>query len=311
MDFPIIDDPLDCLVVGAGPAGLTAAIYLARFHLRTQVLDAGFSRAALIPKTRNHAGYPGGIAGSQLLSLMREQAAEFGIAVQSAHVERIFRHDGSFRAFAGGFEWTARTILLATGVVNHRPPMRPEDHDRALARGLLRYCPICDGFEVTDKRIGVVGTGQRGRNEAIFLRMYSQDVTLIAPNGAHDLEDEHRAELARLGVVLVDGPCQPLELRNTAICAKTPAGEHRFDTIYPALGSSIGSGLAVAIGAETTDDGCLVIDSHQRTTVAGIYAAGDVTKGLDQISHAMGEAGVAATTIRNDLAHAAPLLRGA
>ena len=77
------------------------------------------------------------------------------------------------------------------------------------------------------------------------------------------------------------------------------------------MGSVIRSELAVTLGADASDEGCLVVDAHQRTTVPGLYAAGDVTKGLDQISHAMGEAGVAATAIRNDLANAGPLLREA
>ena len=82
-----------------------------------------------------------------------------------------------------------------------------------------------------------------------------------------------------------------------------------FDTVYPALGSDIHSKLAAALGAVLTDEGCIKVDAHQRTSVPGLYAAGDVVVGLDQISHAMGEAGVAATTIRNDLATAKPMLR--
>ena len=91
----------------------------------------------------------------------------------------------------------------------------------------------------------------------------------------------------------------------------TAAGPLRFDSIYPALGSTIRSDLARALGADMTADGCLLVDTHQRTSIPGLYAAGDVVKGLDQISHAVGEGGVAATTIRNDLAERRPLLRGA
>ena len=82
------EEAIDCLIVGAGPAGLTAAIYLARFHLATRLVDAGKSRAAMIPCTRNHAGYPGGIPGTELLKRMREQAAGFGAQVTDGLVER-------------------------------------------------------------------------------------------------------------------------------------------------------------------------------------------------------------------------------
>lgn len=304
-----LDCPLDCIVIGAGPAGLTAAIYLARFHLSIRVIDAGQSRAAMIPRMHNHAGYPGGIAGPDLLRRMREQASDFGVEVAHGLVERLERHDGLFTVRTAENAWTARSVLLATGVVNNRPPIAPEIHEVALARGLLRYCPICDGYEVTDRRVGVIGTKSHGFNEAVFLRMYTRDVTLIAPNGDHVLSREEQNKLADLQVQVVNGPCHPLRIEDDRIFVPTPAGELSFESVYPALGSVIRSELALMLGAEGSEDGCLVVDDHQRTTVPGLYAAGDVAKGLDQISHAMGEAGVAATTIRNDLASADPILR--
>ncbi len=304
-----MDEPFDCIVIGAGPAGLTAAIYLARFHLRLQLIDGGESRAALIPRTHNHAGYPGGIPGRELLQRMYAQAQEFGVDVASTHVEKLERRDDLFFVHSDGRTWTSRSILLATGVVNHRPDIAPETHDVALERGLLRYCPICDGYEVTDRKVGVIGTDTHGFNEAMFLRMYTPRVTLIAPSGAHALSQEQRDQLADVGVELVAGPCRPLRIEGEQIIVPTPAGDSRFDSVYPALGSVIRSELALMLGAEASEEGCLVVDAHQRTSVSGLYAAGDVTKGLDQISHAMGEAGVAATTIRNDLAEEKPLLR--
>lgn len=304
-----MSEPLDCLVVGAGPAGLTAAIYIARFHLRLRLVDAGKSRAALIPRTHNHAGFPGGISGVDLLARMRDQAAEFGAEVTQGIVETIERQEDRFEAVVGDERIAARSVLLATGVVNNRPPIAPELHDLALARGLLRYCPICDGYEVTDQRVGVIGTGTHGYNEALFLRMYSPHVTLIAPNAEHVLSAEERRTLDDLGIAVAVGPCEPLRIEGQEIIVPTPREDRRFDTIYPALGSVIRSELAVGLGAEASPDGCLVVDEHQRTSIPGLYAAGDVAKGLDQISHAMGEAGVAATTIRNDLARTRILAR--
>ena len=301
---------LDCLVIGAGPAGLTAAIYLARFHLRIEVIDAGASRAALIPRTHNHAGYPGGISGEALLERMRDQAAEFGVAVRRGTVERLDRVEQGFRASTSeGVVIEARSILLATGVVNNRPNMDGAKHDLALKQGLLRYCPICDGFEVTDKRVAVIGSRTHGYNEALFLRMYTKDLTLIAPDDDLGLTDAERERLIGLGVALYEGPCGLLELVDAGIMVSVPGQSLIFDSVYPALGSVIRSELAIALDAQGTEEGCLVIDAHQRTTIPGLYAAGDVAKGLDQISHAMGEGGVAATTIRNDLAEVRLLVR--
>jgi thioredoxin reductase (NADPH) len=298
----------DCIIIGAGPAGLTAAIYLARFHLKIRLFDCGSSRAALIPCTHNHAGYPEGISGKELLSRMGEQAEKYGAERELAEVTALRTAETGFIARVGERDYPARAVLLATGVVNHRPEMDDALHAEALQRGLLRYCPICDGYEVTDKRVGVIGTGDRGTNEALFLRGYSADVTLIAPE-SHDLPEDRAAELDAAGIARIEGPCGNYAIEADRIALDTAEGRLSFDSIYPALGSRIRSGLAVQAGARAAEDGCLEVDDHQRTSVPGLFAAGDVAKGLDQISHAMGEAGVAATTIRNMLAEQRPLRR--
>ncbi len=299
----------DALVVGGGPAGLTAAIYLARFHLTTVVVDAGNSRASTIPRTRNHAGYPGGIPGADLVAAMRAQAAENGATIVDGHVDGL-RYDGDRFVATGGFgEVRTRAVILATGVVNRRPPVDDALHAAALAAGRLRYCPVCDGFEVTDTRVAVLGTGDHGVKEAIFLRSYTADLTLIAPDGPHDLSAEQRQCLADGGIAVVDGPATDFGLVDDGIALTTAAGRLAFVSLYPALGSHIRSGLAASLGAATADAGCIAVDDHQRTNVPGLYAAGDVVIGLDQISHAMGEGGVAATTLRNDLAERGPLYR--
>jgi thioredoxin reductase (NADPH) len=298
----------DCLVVGGGPAGLTAAIYLTRFHLSLKVVDSGESRAAWIPCTHNHAGYPDGIGGEELLGLMRAQAQKYGASIVTGRVTRLDRVEGGFRAEWGQGSVTARAVLLATGVRNRRPPMDLELHDEALARGLIRYCPICDGYEVTDRKVGVIGSGGHGVAEAVFLRSFTADITLIAPDKAHMLSAADRALLDEYGIQAIDGPCAAIAAHHDCIVVDTADGHHAFDSVYPALGSDTRTELAKQIGCCLRDDN-IEVDSHQRTSVPGVYAAGDVVLGLDQISHAMGEGGVAATTIRNDLAKVRPLKR--
>jgi thioredoxin reductase (NADPH) len=182
-------------------------------------------------------------------------------------------------------------------------------HDDALARGLVRYCPICDGFEVTDERVGVIGSGSHGVAEALFLRSYTADVTLVAPDKALSLSAEDQQKLRDARIDCVDGPAQAVAISNECIVVDTAEGHYSFDSIYPALGSDTHTQLGEMVGAKLAEDGCFLCDSHQRTSVPGLYAAGDVVHGLDQISHAMGEGGVAATTIRNDLAKQRPLWR--
>jgi thioredoxin reductase (NADPH) len=307
MDEPI----LDCLIVGGGPAGLTAAIYLARFHLDILVVDGGKSRASWIPCTRNHAGYPEGIEGKELLRRMREQACKYGAKIETEFVTRLERDQetGLFIATWGSGEAKARTVLLATGVTNRRPPMDEDLHDDALARGLVRYCPICDGYEVTDKKVGVIGSDSHGVAEALFIRSYTADVTLIAPDTALRLKEDDQRKLKNAGIDCVDGPAQAVAITGNCIVVDTAEGHYTFDSIYPALGSDTHTQLGEMVGAKLAKDGCFLCDDHQRTSVPGLYAAGDVVHGLDQISHAMGEGGVAATTIRNDLCSKEPRWR--
>ncbi|MDP9415868.1 MAG: NAD(P)/FAD-dependent oxidoreductase [Pseudomonadota bacterium] len=298
----------DCLVIGGGPAGLTAAIYLTRYHLSLKVVDAGKSRASWIPCTHNHAGFPGGISGKELLARMREQAQLYGASIETGRVTRLDKIEDGFMAEWGSGSVTARKVLLATGITNRRPPMDEDLHNEALARGLIRYCPVCDGFEVTDKKVGVIGSGSHGVAEAVFIRGFTEDITLIAPDRAHDLSAEDKAKMHAFGIKYVDGPCQAVSTADECITIATAYGEHAFDSVYPALGSDTHTELAQQVEAELKE-GNVVVDSHQRTSVPGLYAAGDVVIGLDQISHAMGEGGVAATTMRNDLAKEKPIIR--
>jgi thioredoxin reductase (NADPH) len=298
----------DCVIVGGGPAGLTAAIYLARYHLSVTVFDDGTSRAASIPVSHNHAGFPGGINGAELIARMGAQATMYGAEIICRRVTALRRAEEDFIVSFADDAVSAPTVLIATGVVNRMPSMPNEEHDEALRRGLIRYCPVCDGFEVTDKRVGIIGQGSKAFKEALFLRSYSRDVTLLSPSSEHQLKASEEARLQELGILVKGGPFE-IDVEQDGIVIRTSMGTHQFDSIYPALGSEVRSELAQRVGATVSEEGCICVDSHQRTNVPGLYAAGDVVIGLDQISHAMGQAGVAATTIRNDLCDLSTLIR--
>lgn len=135
-------------------------------------------------------------------------------------------------------------------------------------------------------------------------------MTLIAPDGKHTLSDDERRELTRYGVEQVDGPCRVAAIEGDQLVVELSSGRRIFESIYPALGSDTHADLAESLGARvSSDNGCILVDNHQRTSVGGLYVAGDVVLGLDQISHAMGQGGLVATTIRNDLAGELPILR--
>jgi thioredoxin reductase (NADPH) len=291
----------ESVVVGAGPAGLTAAIYLGRFRRKALVIDGGQSRAWRIPRTHNHPGFPDGIEGPHLLERITAQAQQYGAVFRAGVVTDLRRdEDGVFTLSLDATTLRARFVLLATGVVDHDPEL-PGVAD-AIERGLLRICPICDAYEVIGKRIGVIGGGSHSVREALFLRTYSDDVTLIHIREEAALSSEDRRELRAAHVELIESSIGRVVIENDVIEAFNLGGvEWRFDVIYSALGTSPQSDLARAAGATVNNSGCLDVDDHQQTSVNGLYAAGDLVRGLNQISVAQGEGAIAATDIHNRL----------
>jgi thioredoxin reductase (NADPH) len=300
--FPEISKALmlDCLIVGGGPAGLITAVYLARFRRDVRVVDAGGSRAALIPTSHNYPGFPDGISGRELLVRLREQARRYGATLTAGNVEQLERvADGTFRARAGTEMLEARTVVIATGAMDVEPAL-PNIKD-AIRSGLVRHCPICDGFEVIDKVVAVIGRGVKGVNEARFIRHYTDKLTLFTLGAGDDIAPEDRASLAACGIVVVDETLAEVCTQEGQIVGlQTRSGEtYRFDTLYSALGCHVRSDLARAAGAACDSVGQIVVDERLRTTVPGMYAVGDVCNDLNQIAVGAGHAAIAATAIHN------------
>ncbi|MDO1558069.1 NAD(P)/FAD-dependent oxidoreductase [Brevundimonas sp. 2R-24] len=293
--------PLDVLVVGAGPGGLAAATYLARFRRRVLVADGGEPRAGWIPVSHNMPGFPQGIAGKDILARMREQAEEYGAVIQPVRVERLTPDGDHFVADLAGRQLRARAVVLATGVEDRLPPL-PGLED-AIRRSLVRICPICDGYEATGKRVAVLGRDDMGVREAAFLRTFTRHVTLVHM-GPPEALTERRA-LEEMGATLIEGPVEAVRLNGDHATALCWGGQYRdFDFLYSALGTRPNAGLAETLGAARAEDGRLTVDEHQRTSVKGLYACGDVVRGLNQIAVATAEAAVAATAIHNALREA-------
>ena len=291
----------DTAIIGGGPAGLTAAIYLARYRREVVVFDRGGSRAAMIPTSHNHAGYPEGIHGEDLLADMRKQAQQFGAELRHADITAIAAEGQGWQLMGDGIELTARTVLFATGTVNRCPDIPREVHDAALAAGKLRYCPVCDAFEATDQRIAVIGAESHGVAEALFLRNYSDRITLFTLQEC-ELHEKDRADLAKAGVNWDPRPIASYDFSGDGVRLGFADGSNaEADTLYPALGSDPNDELIKQLGLRTASDDSILTDSHQRLGLDGLYAAGDIVSGLDQISVAMGQAAVAATTLHNDL----------
>ena len=297
-------EPLDALIIGGGPAGLAAAIYLARFRRRFLLVDAGASRASLIPTSHNLPGYPEGIAGDDLLAAERAQAERYGAELLRGRVCGVERGEGGFSArleVSGekDREVSARFVLLATGIRDRRPGL-PDEED-ATRRGILRYCPVCDGYEATGRSVGVIGADEHAIAEASFLTTWSKDVTIFT-FGRPGFSQMDRARIEELGLGLVEERVGAATFEDSGARLDFANGRTvRCDLLYGALGVEPLSDLAAAVGARLDDEGFVAVDEFQRSSVEDLYAAGDVVKSLNQIAVAMGQAAIAATNMHRRL----------
>jgi thioredoxin reductase (NADPH) len=240
------------------------------------VLGAGWSRANWIPESHNTTGLPDGVGGPEFLARLREQAGKYGVESRQLRADRLTRAGDVFEVSSTASVVQAPCVLIATGVLDRMPAL--PGLAAAVRRSLVRMCPICDAYEAIGERIAVLGDDGLAEREAAFLRSYSDHVTVVG-------EQDGDLELA------------PTEVRWT----RPDATGATFDRLYLALGCEPQSALAAACGARCDPSGSLVVDAHQMTSVDGLFAAGDVVRGLNQIAVATGEAAVAATAMHNRL----------
>lgn len=301
--------PYDCVVVGAGPAGLTAALYLARFRRRVLAMDDGASRAALIPLSHNYPGFPPGISGVELLERLRQQALGYGARIETGHIETIERHAVGFRLHysgkelhhSSGLELLARRVLLATGIEDQLPEL--PGLQAAIRDARVRLCAICDGYEVNGERVAVYGEIECAIRHALFLRTFTDQVCVIVQD-ERPVCAESWTQAEEAGVRVIGDKVEHLRLLpDNRIEVQTRAGQCLdFDIVYPVLGARTRVQPILGLDLEQDENGALIVDNTQCTSVPGLYAAGDVTHTLNQVCVATGQAAIAATRIHNSLA---------
>ena len=291
----------DSIVVGAGPAGLTAALYLARFRRDTLVVHDGMSRALRIPRTHNAPGFPDGVNGVELIQRMTEHAEGYGAKIEQCRVERAERDNGHYvLTCADGRVLKSRTLILATGLHLNQVSLPDDVHEQAIRDGILRYCPICDGYEHINERIGVIGANVNGAAEALFLRQFSKSLVLM-PHSFAELTDEQKRQLRDADIEVIETPITHYEPHENEMRVWLQGIEEplRFGVIYPALGCRQRTELADQLGLRLDEQGSVELRSPYGTQLPGLYCAGDIVEGLDQISVAMGHGAIAATKAHN------------
>jgi thioredoxin reductase (NADPH) len=283
----------DCVIVGAGPGGMTAAVYLARFGRRTLLVHDGESRARWIPSTLNVPGYPHGIEGSALLERLRSQVERYPVEVAAARVDRLEGKESAFVVWSGADAWRARHVILATGV-HDLVPDELRNLWSLVGEGKVRLCPVCDAYEVRDKRIGVLARGSQAESEARFLANYSSAVTVFTHGEA---PGEEKAGIQRYAQRVYESRIVSAESRGELEVNLEDGRTVVVDTLYIGLGVEVHSGLGARLGARCDETGYLQVNQTQQTSIPGLYAVGDVVQSLSQISVSFGQAAIAASAI--------------
>jgi thioredoxin reductase (NADPH) len=234
-----------------------------------------------------------------LLAALTEQAERYGINLIKCEAQALVREGQMFRVTGKGADFCAPRVIMATGLIDTRPDI--EGFEPGADGNLVRYCPICDGYETDGKKVGVFGSVEEACAKALFLRTFSKSVTLLTPDGYRPAANIY-SDLSAAGVRLPGSSVARLRQQGGQIIAGlTERSELIFDLLYPVLGCAVRSDLATRLGARHTQVGCLIVDDHLQTTVPGLYAVGDIVSDLHQIAVATGHAATAATHIHNSL----------
>ncbi|WP_303831611.1 NAD(P)/FAD-dependent oxidoreductase [Asticcacaulis taihuensis] len=295
-----MEDIYDCVVIGGGPGGLTAALYLARFRRKILVIDARESRAALIPVSHNFPAFPDGVTGRSLLSRLREQLEPYAIDTLAESVVALERGAEVFRVVTATRTVLARRIVIATGIADRG--MSGENWRLGIEAGGLRLCPICDAYEIIDKSVALLARTEHAASHALFLRDYTDKLTVFHVGAEAAFAADEAVALANAGITIVHDVGAGVAV-DAAGRASVRAGNavRSFDTVYPMFGCHPRNELAKTLGAQCDPEGKLLADPYQETTVPGVFAVGDVVSGLNQISVAVGQAAIAATHIHHGL----------
>ncbi|MFJ8045099.1 NAD(P)/FAD-dependent oxidoreductase [Kitasatospora sp. NPDC096147] len=268
----------DAIVVGGGPAGLSAALYLARYNRSVLVFDSGHGRSTHHQTNRNYLGFPSGIATVELRELARRQLEPYEQVRIVHHTINEVSGDGDigFTVKAQGGSWHGKVIVLATGVLDHFPHF--EGWQEYVGRSMF-WCITCDGYENRGKRILVVGHTDAAAGEAMQLHGLTDRVQLLLNSHSNDISPKFAARLAAAGIPVVDDRIDKVEGADGQMTAVYTKGGLRLplDALFSIQGANPETKLAHQLGIDFAPSGYIAVDTEQKTSVAGVYAAGDVT----------------------------------
>jgi thioredoxin reductase (NADPH) len=290
----------DVAVVGAGPAGLSAAIYTAWLGLRTIVLEGRIpgGRTIEAPRIENFPGFPNGVEGVKLSQKMAKQAKRLGACVKMTEEITNMELDGVVKTvFTRRAAYSVSAVIIATGT--QRRKLTVQGEAELLGRG-VSYCTICDGPFFRNAAVAVVGHSEEAVIDALFLADIAKNVLLVTHGQSLEVSGALRRRLVnRKNVEVVDGTVEAIlgEAVVTSIrIAQSKDGtssDKEVNGVFISLGGVPMTEIVKKAGVNTDQRGCIVVDRAQRTNLDGVYAAGDCTCGGMQVVTAAGEGAMA------------------
>ena len=304
------NDIIPVVMIGAGPSALAAAIYTTREAIDTVLYEKGVvgGLAAITDQVDNYPGFPDGIAGMQLAEQLQKQAERFGARIEYGDVSALRHENGVNIVTVDGKDVAARAVLIATGSDYNKLGIPGEKE--LYGRG-VHYCATCDGAFYKGKRLAVVGGGNSGVQEAIFLTRFASHIDLLVRStvkASKVLQDELQPYIDD-GKVTVYVKTVPQEIvaENGAVqavraqCDGKPI-EFAVDGVFVFIGLKPNTHFLAGSGVELDARGLIKTDEHLVTNVPGVFASGDVRSGATmQVASAVGEGATAALSIRGYL----------
>lgn len=274
----------DAIIVGKGPAGISAALYLKRAGLNVTVIGKGYGALEKAEKIENYYGLPQPVDGKQLVEIGIAQAEGLGIPVLTQEVLHIDAAD-HFTVKTNTGEHEALAVLLATGKSRVTVPIK--GFEKLRGRG-ISFCAVCDGFFYRGKRLAVIGSGDYAASELHDLMNFSKDITLFT-DGA-PLTTDKLPE----GLPVVTDKITEIEGEDRVQAIVTTAGRQEVDGIFVAIGTASAADFALKLGI-AMEGGNITVDGDYMTNIEGLFAAGDCTGGFLQVAKAVSDGAHAST----------------
>lgn len=297
LDF---DSLYDCVIIGGGPAGLTCAVFLGRYRRRVLVIDAG--------KPRNYASH--GIHGflgqhaikpEELLRRGRDEAENVGVEFLAATAQKIVRCGDAFEITTVAGTPKGRRVVLAYGVRDTLPDI--PDVESFYGTSIF-HCPDCDGYEVTGKRVGVIGQGRNVAGLALKMLQWTGEVTIFTNGEDRDQNADQTSKLQAEGIRTKTDTIRKLAGRNGMLTeVELESGDREeIDALFFTIGVERSCTLAEELGCAVFDDApCVKVDEFKQTTVEGVYAIGDLAPGAQLAITSAADGAVAAIAINKTL----------